>query len=81
MAGGGAKATPLHIPVQLSHSLRPTTPTHREFWSVAVGHWVAGMIAPVMFLTPRQGAEVGIYLASSDQVENVSGKYWAETKK
>jgi hypothetical protein len=31
-------------------------------------------------LTPEQGAQTSVYLATSPDVENVSGKYWEKRK-
>lgn len=42
-----------------------------------------GAIIPVvmmLFKTPEQGAQTSVYLASSPEVEGVSGKYFAECK-
>jgi hypothetical protein len=31
-------------------------------------------------LTPEQGAQTSVYLATSPDVENVTGKYWEKSK-
>jgi hypothetical protein len=37
---------------------------------------VIGFFMRFVDLTPEQGAQTSVYLASSPEVENVSGKYW-----
>ena len=39
-----------------------------------------GIIAPFVALSPEKGAETSIYLASSPEVEGVSGKYFIKRK-
>jgi hypothetical protein len=34
----------------------------------------------LFFKTPKEGAQTTIYLASSDEVSNVSGKYFIDSK-
>ncbi len=45
--------------------------------------WFVRMMLPLIHiasLTPEQGAATSIYLASSDEVEGVTGKYYANCK-
>lgn len=44
-----------------------------------LGRIVIPLLRP-FFLTPEAGAKTSIYLASSDEVENVSGKYFVKCK-
>jgi NAD(P)-dependent dehydrogenase (short-subunit alcohol dehydrogenase family) len=39
-----------------------------------------GATVVIVGLTPEQGAQTSVYLASSLEVENVSGKYWEKRK-
>jgi NAD(P)-dependent dehydrogenase (short-subunit alcohol dehydrogenase family) len=41
---------------------------------------VIGFFMRFVGLTPEQGARSSVYLASSPEVENVSGKYWEKSK-
>jgi NAD(P)-dependent dehydrogenase (short-subunit alcohol dehydrogenase family) len=41
---------------------------------------VIGFFMRFVGLTPEQGAQTSVYLASSPEVENVSGKYWEKSK-
>ena len=41
---------------------------------------VIGFFMRFVGLTPEQGAQTSVYLASSPDVENVSGKYWEKSK-
>jgi NAD(P)-dependent dehydrogenase (short-subunit alcohol dehydrogenase family) len=41
---------------------------------------VIGFFMRFVALTPEQGAQTSVYLASSPDVENVSGKYWEKSK-
>jgi NAD(P)-dependent dehydrogenase (short-subunit alcohol dehydrogenase family) len=41
---------------------------------------VIGFFLRFVGLTPEQGAQTSVYLASSPEVENVSGKYWEKSK-
>ena len=41
---------------------------------------IAMKIAHLFALTPEQGARTSIYLASSEQVEGVTGKYFVDEK-
>ena len=41
---------------------------------------IFGMIAPLMARSPEKGAQTSIYLASSPEVEGISGKYFADSK-
>jgi NAD(P)-dependent dehydrogenase (short-subunit alcohol dehydrogenase family) len=41
---------------------------------------VIGFFMRFVGLTPEQGAQTSVYLASSPDVENVSGKYWEKRK-
>jgi len=41
---------------------------------------IFGIIISLFGLTPEQGAETNIYLASSPEVKGISGKYWAKKK-
>lgn len=38
------------------------------------------LITKTLFKTPQQGAETSIFLASSDSVKDVSGKYFIDSK-
>jgi retinol dehydrogenase-12 len=42
--------------------------------------WIFGQIARVVALSPAQGAQTSIYLASSPEVEGVSGRYFVKQK-
>ena len=42
----------------------------------AVPSAVIGFFMRFVGLTPEQGAQTSVYLATSPDVENVSGKYW-----
>jgi NAD(P)-dependent dehydrogenase (short-subunit alcohol dehydrogenase family) len=46
----------------------------------AVPSAVIGFFMRFVGLTPEQGAQTTVYLASSPDVENVSGKYWEKSK-
>ena len=41
---------------------------------------IFGMVAPLMARSPEKGAQTSIYLASSPEVEKISGKYFADSK-
>ena len=41
---------------------------------------VIGFFMRFVGVTPEQGAQTSVYLASSPEVENVSGKYWEKSK-
>lgn len=41
---------------------------------------VIGFFMRFVGLTPEQGAQTSVYLATSPEVENVSGKYWEKSK-
>jgi len=45
----------------------------------AVPSAVFGFFLRFVGLTPEQGAQTSVYLASSPEVENVSGKYWEKS--
>jgi NAD(P)-dependent dehydrogenase (short-subunit alcohol dehydrogenase family) len=45
--------------------------------------WLGRIVVPLLrpfFLSPEAGARTSIYLASSDEVENVSGRYFAKCR-
>jgi NAD(P)-dependent dehydrogenase (short-subunit alcohol dehydrogenase family) len=46
----------------------------------AVPSAVIGFFMRFVGLTPEQGAQTSVYLATSPDVENVSGKYWEKSK-
>jgi NAD(P)-dependent dehydrogenase (short-subunit alcohol dehydrogenase family) len=46
----------------------------------AVPAAVIGFFMRFVGLTPEQGAQTSIYLATSPEVENVTGKYWVKSK-
>ena len=46
----------------------------------AVPSAVIGFIMRFVGLTPEQGAQTSVYLATSPDVENVTGKYWEKSK-
>ena len=39
-----------------------------------------GFIGQFFFVTPEQGAETSVYLATSDEVAGISGKYFANKR-
>ena len=43
-------------------------------------HGLARKLRRLGGVTPAEGAETSIYLASSDDVKGVSGKYWDKSK-
>jgi NAD(P)-dependent dehydrogenase (short-subunit alcohol dehydrogenase family) len=45
-----------------------------------VGDGLLGTLAKLVMLTPEQGAQTSIYLATSSAVEHVSGKYFIKSK-
>lgn len=47
---------------------------------MALGDVLGGLWADMFFSTPEQGARTHVYLASSPEVEGVTGKYWADNK-
>jgi NAD(P)-dependent dehydrogenase (short-subunit alcohol dehydrogenase family) len=43
------------------------------------GHWLVNLVQPVWFrrgISPQEGAETIIYLASSPEVDGITGKYF-----
>lgn len=46
----------------------------------AVPAAIFGFVMRFVALTPEQGAQTSVYLATSPDVENVSGKYWEKSK-
>ena len=45
-----------------------------------LGGWVVGLTQKIGAISPEKGAETSIYLASSPEVEGVSGKYFSSKK-
>jgi NAD(P)-dependent dehydrogenase (short-subunit alcohol dehydrogenase family) len=46
----------------------------------AVPAGIINLIMRFVALTPEQGAQTSVYLATSPEVENVTGKYWEKSK-
>lgn len=59
-----------------------------EYLKASVGHQVRGVLRIVRWvifnvfraITPQEGAQTSIYLASSPEVEGVTGKYFSKQK-
>lgn len=69
-------------PIQSSALFRTPPPTHTHRYMVQDSWFMplAIAVAQVFFLTPEQGARTSVYLASSPEVANISGKYFVDSK-
>ena len=71
LEGTGVTANALHPGVVATGFARNNGPIYN------VGTWIAGQL---FFRKPERGAQTSIYLASSPDVEGVSGKYFVDCK-
>jgi NAD(P)-dependent dehydrogenase (short-subunit alcohol dehydrogenase family) len=69
--GTGVTANAVHPGVVATGFARNNGPVYN------VGTWIAGQL---FFRKPERGAQTGIYLASSPEVEGISGKYFVDSK-
>jgi NAD(P)-dependent dehydrogenase (short-subunit alcohol dehydrogenase family) len=51
-----------------------------EVFNDAPAGWLIRKLAPLVALTPQQGARTSIYLASSPEVDAISGRYFVKEK-
>ena len=51
-----------------------------EVFKDAPAGWLIRKLAPLVALTPEQGARTSIYLASSPEVDGISGRYFVKEK-
>ena len=71
LEGTGVTANALHPGVVATGFARNNGPIYN------VGTWIAGQL---FFRKPERGAQTSIYLASSPELEGVSGKYFVDCK-
>ena len=71
LEGTGVTANALHPGVVATGFARNNGPIYN------VGTWIAGQL---FFRSPERGAQTSIYLASSPEVERLSGKYFVDCK-
>jgi NAD(P)-dependent dehydrogenase (short-subunit alcohol dehydrogenase family) len=89
IAYGRSKLANILFTYELSRRLKDTHITANaltpgmvatDMWSMGV-HWMASLMDPVMkqlAQSPLEGAQTSIYLATSPDVEGVTGKYYAK---
>ena len=71
LAGTGVTANCFHPGVVRTNLIEGSNPWQYKLISSTAG---------LFFLTPEKGADTGVYLASSPEVEGVNGKYFAKRK-
>jgi NAD(P)-dependent dehydrogenase (short-subunit alcohol dehydrogenase family) len=89
-AYGQSKLANVLFTYELARRLKGTgvtaTALHPGFVATRLGSSNGGLVAPLSWLamrtgaSPRQGAQTGIYLASSPEVEGISGEFFVGSK-
>ncbi|CAG9857260.1 unnamed protein product [Phyllotreta striolata] len=56
------------------------TRLHHQFLGHRLGTFLHGILGPLVFKSPEEGAQTAIYLACSNEVKNVTGEFFCDMK-